>query len=132
MTWIIVEFKRGLAQLRRWQTWAAIALFGFIGVLAYQVGRMALWTDSTLTYLRVSTRPCRQLTNGMIIGLFFGMIFLLFFAVLSMGEIQRYIQLSQRGATYQARRALALGVGWGALAVAIAVAGLYFFSTTCH
>lgn len=132
MTWIIVEFKRGLAQLRRWQAWAAIVLLGFFGMLAYQVGRMALWTDSILTYLRVSTHPCRQLTDGMIIALFCGMIFFFFSAVLSMGEVQRYIQLNQRGTTYQARRALASGAGWGALAMAIAVAGLYFFSTTCH
>ncbi|MDR1994383.1 hypothetical protein [Azonexus sp.] len=132
MTWIIVEFKRGLAQLQRWQTWAVIALLGFFGVLAYQIGRMALWTDSILTYLRVSTRPCRQLTNGMIIALFCGMIFLLFFAVLSMGEVQRYIQLNQRGATWEARRALVSGIGWGVLTAAIAIAGLYFFSTTCH
>ncbi|MCL2635377.1 MAG: hypothetical protein FWD50_01950 [Betaproteobacteria bacterium] len=132
MTWVIVEFKRALAHLRRWQTWAAIALIGFFGVLAYQVGRMALWTDSILTYVGVSTRPCRQLTDGIIIALFCGMLFFLFAAVLSLGEVQRYLQLDQRGATHQARRALASGAGWGALAAAIAGAGLYFFSTACR
>ena len=132
MTWVIVEFKRALAHLRRWQTWAASALLGFFGVLAYQVGRMALWTDSILIFRRASTHACRQLTNGIIIAAFCGMIFFLFTAVLSLGEVQRYIELDQRGATRQARRALASGAGWGALAAAIAGAGLYFFSTACR
>ncbi len=132
MSWIIAEFKHALAQLQRWQTWAVIFLLGFFGVLAYHLGRMALWTDSVLTFLRVNTHSCRQLTDGIVIALFCGMIFFLFTAVLSMGEVQRYIQFTQRGATYQARRALASGIGWAALTAVIAIAGLYFFSTTCR
>lgn len=132
MTWIIEEFKRGLAQLQRWQTWAVIGLIGFFGLLAYLVGRQALRTDSVLTFLRVSAHSCRELTNGVIIFLFCGMIFFLFSAVLALGELQRYIQLHQRGATHQGRQALRQGCGWGAFAATIAVAALYFFNTYCR
>jgi amino acid transporter len=131
MNWIIEKLKRGLSRLLQWQTWAVIALFCFFGTLAYLVGSMALWTDSNLNFLHAPTRACRQLTNGMIISLFCGMIFVVFFAVLGMGEIQRYIEFNRHGATREARRALFSGIGWGVLTAAVAIAGLLFFSTAC-
>lgn len=132
MTWIIEEFKRGLAQLQRWQTWAVLGLLGFFALLAYLVGRMALRTDSVLTFLRISSNSCRELTNGIIIFLFCGMIFFLFSAALTLGELQRYIDLRQRGATHQARQALLWGGGWGAVAALIAISALIFFNRYCR
>jgi hypothetical protein len=132
MNWIIEKFKQILVSLGQWQTWAVIVLLGFFGTLAWNIGRMALWTDTIVVRARGPARACRQLNNGMILGLFFGMIFVVFFAVLSMGEVQRYIELTRRGATWEARRALLQGIGWGVLTAIIAFIGLYFFSTTCR
>ncbi|MCL2523387.1 MAG: hypothetical protein FWF20_04810 [Betaproteobacteria bacterium] len=132
MIWIIEKFKRGLAQLRHWETWVVIVLLGLFVTLAYHLGRMALWTDSKLSELGIFSHACRQLNNGLIIGLFGGMIFFLFTAVLSLGEVQRYIQFNRRGATYQARWALIRGGAWGLLAAIIAITGLFFFSTICR
>ncbi len=132
MSWIIEDFKRALLQLRRWQTWATIGLIGFFALLAYLVGRLALKTDSVLTYLRVSAHSCRDFSNGVIIFLFCGMIFFLFTAVVTLGEAQRYFQFRQRGATLQAHQALKGCGAWGFVAVSIAVSGLIFFNKYCR
>lgn len=132
MTWIIEDIKRTVVQLKRWQTWAGIGLISLFALLAYLVGRHALRTDSVLTYLRVSAHSCREFTNGIIIFLFCGMIFFLFTAVLTLGELQRYFQFRQRGASHQANQAMLWGCGWGFVALAIAIAGLVFFNTFCR
>jgi hypothetical protein len=132
MTWLIEEFTRFFAQLRRWQTWAAIGVLSVFGLLAYLVARLALRTDSVLTFLRVSANSCRELTNGIIIFLFCGMIFFMFSAVLTLGELQRYLQFRQRGATHQARQALIGGCCYACLAIGIAVSALVFFNSYCR
>lgn len=132
MNWIVEDVKRIAAQLKRGQTWAGIGLIAVFALLAYLVGRLALRTDSVLTFLRVSAYSCRELTNGVIIFLFCGMIFFLFTAVLTLGELQRYFDFKQRGATHQARQALLWGSGWGVVAIGIAIAALIFFNTFCR
>ncbi|PKO33588.1 MAG: hypothetical protein CVU34_11550 [Betaproteobacteria bacterium HGW-Betaproteobacteria-7] len=132
MTWIIEELQRVLAQLRRWQTWAAIGVITLFALLAYLVGRLALRTDSVLTFLRVSAYSCHELTNGIIIFLFCGMIFFMLSAVLTLGELQRYFHLRQRGATHQARQALLWCSGYACLAIGIAVSALVFFNSFCR
>jgi hypothetical protein len=132
MIWIVEDVKRIATQLKRWQTWAGIGLIAVFALLAYLVGRLALRTDSVLTFLRVSAYSCRELTNGVIIFLFCGMIFFLFTAVLTLGELQRYFDFRQRGATHQARQALLWGSGWGFVAIGIAVTALIFFNTFCR
>lgn len=132
MTWIFEDLKRILAQLRRWQTWAAIGLLAVFAILAYLVARLALRTDSVLTFLKVSAYSCRELTNGIIIFLFCGMIFFLFTAVLTLGELQRFFEYRQRGATHQARQSLIWGCGFGCLSVGIAISALVFFNSYCR
>jgi uncharacterized SAM-binding protein YcdF (DUF218 family) len=132
MTWIFEELRRLLAQLRRWQTWAVIGVITLFALLAYMVGRLAMRTDSVLIFLRVSANSCRDLTNGIIIFLFCGMIFFMFAAVLTLGELQRYFQFRQRGATHQARQALVWSGGYACLAIAIAVSALVFFNSFCR
>jgi hypothetical protein len=132
MTWLIEEFNRFFAQLRRWQTWAVIGVLAVFALLAMLVGRLALRTDSVLTFLRVSAHSCRDLTNGVIIFLFCGMIFFMFSAVLTLGELQRYFQFRQRGATHQARQALLWGCCYACLAIGIAVSALVFFNSYCR
>lgn len=132
MTWIIEEFTRLIAQLRRWQTWAVIGVLTIFSLLAYLVARLALRTDSVLTFLRVSANSCRDLTNGIIIMLFCGMVFFALTSVLTLGELHRYFDLRQRGATRQARQALLWGCAWGSLAIGIAVSALAFFNTYCR
>lgn len=132
MLWIIEDFKRALLQLKRWQTWATIGLIGIFALLAYLVGRLALKTDTVLTYLRATTHSCRDFSNGVIIFLFCGMIFFLFTAVVTLGEVQRYFQFRQRGATRQARQALVWGCGGGFVAVSIAISALILFNKYCR
>ena len=75
---------------------------------------------------------CRELTNGTIIAMFCGMIFFGFTAVLTLGEIQRFLAFRQRNAYRQARQALFWGVGWGLVALGIAVGALVFFGQYCR
>lgn len=132
MNWIIDDLKNALAQLKRWQTWLVIGLLGTFALLAYLVGKVALKTDALLSFLRHTTGSCRQLTNLNIILLFCGMIFFFFSAVLTLGEIQRYIEFRQRGADYQARQAVFWAIGWGSVTIGIAIAALVFFNSFCR
>lgn len=132
MNWIVEDLKNALAQLKRWQTWLGIGLIGFFALLAYLVSRYAFRTDSVLNFMRHTAGACREMTNGIIIFMFCGMIFFLFFVVLTLGEIQRHFHLKQRGAHFQARQSLLWGVGWGAVACAMAIAALIFFNSYCR
>jgi hypothetical protein len=132
MAWIINDIKRALAQLRRWQTWLVIGLIILFALLAYMVGQFAFKTDSILMYLRHTAGACREMTNGIIIFLFCGMIFFLFTALLTLGEMQRYFELKQRAAHFQARQTLRWGLGWGSVAICIAIGALVFFNTYCR
>ena len=132
MKWIIEDLHRALAQLQRWQTWAAIALLGTFAGLAYLVSRFALRTDAILVFLNRSGSSCRELTNGFIIFLFCGMIFFALTSVLTLGEFQQFLQHKERGARKQARQALLWVMCWAFVAMAIAVAALVFFSHYCR
>jgi len=132
MTWITEEFQRLLAQLRRWQTWAVVGVITLFALLAYLVARFALRTDSVLTFLRVSANSCRDLTNGIIIFLFCGMIFFILTALLTLGELQRYFQYRQHRATHQARQSLIWGCCYAGLAICMAISALVFFNHYCR
>ncbi|WP_428827670.1 hypothetical protein ACLIKD_06650 [Azonexus sp. IMCC34842] len=132
MIWIIEDIKDALAQLKRWQTWLAIGLIVLFAWLAFLVGSHALKTDSVLLFIRHSASTCREMTNGVIIFLFCGMIFFLFLALLTLGELQRYVQFKQRRAYHQARQTLFWGIAWGVTAISIAIAALVFFNTYCR
>lgn len=132
MKWIIEDLKTAFAQLQRWQTWLAIGLIGLFALLAFLVGSFAFKTDSILTFVRHSANNCGQMTNGIIITLFCGMIFFLFTALLTLGELQRYLKYKSRGARYHTRQALIWGIFWGVLAVSIAIGALVFFNAYCR
>jgi len=132
MTWIIEDIKRALVQLKRWQTWLGIGLITLFGLLAYMISQFAFKTDSVLIFFRHTAGACREMTNGIIIFLFCGMIFFLFTALLTLGELQRYFELKQRGAHFQARQTLFWGIGWGVCALALAIASLIFFNIYCR
>jgi len=132
MAWIITDIKRALAQLRRLQTWLVIGLISLFGLLAYMVSQFAFKTDSVLMFLRHTAGACREMTNGVIIFLFCGMIFFLFTALLTLGEMQRYFELKQRAAHFQARQSLRGGLGWGGAALGIGNGSLIFFNTYCR
>ncbi len=132
MKWIVEDFQRALAQLQRWQTWAALALLGTFAGLAYLVSRFALRTDAILVFLNRSGGACRELSNGFIIFLFCGMIFFALTSVLTLGEFQQFLQHKERGAHRQARQAILWGSLWAGLALLIAVAALVFFSRYCR
>lgn len=132
MKWIIQDIKNALAQLKRRETWVGIGLIALFGLLAYAVALFAFRTDSVLMFLRHTVGSCREMTNGIIIFLFCGMIFFLFTALLTLGEFQRYVEFKQHGAHYQARQTMFWGIGWGALAITIAVSALVFFNSYCR
>jgi len=132
MSWLINDIKGALSQLRRWQTWLAIGLISLFALLAYLVGRFAFKTDAVLMFRLHTSGACREMTNGIIIFLFCGMIFFLFTALLTLGEVQQYFEFKQRGAHFQARQSLWWSLGWGSTAIGIAIAALVFFSTYCR
>jgi hypothetical protein len=132
MSWIIKDIKTAFAQLKLWQTWTAIGLIALFALLAYLVGSFALKTDSVLLFVRHTASACREMTNGVIIFLFCGMLFFLFTALLTLGELQRYVQFKQRNAHHQARQTLFWGIAWGVTAISIAIAALIFFTTYCR
>ena len=128
----IDDLKDALAQLGRWQTWLAIGLISLFGLLAYFVAGFAFKTDSVLMFLRNSAYACREMTNGIIIFLFCGMIFFLFASLLTLGELQQYLEHKQRGADFEARHSLIWGAGLGVFAIGIAIAALIFFNSYCR
>ncbi len=132
MKWLISEISNIVTQLGRWQTWVGIALIGTFLGLAYLVSLYAFRTDALLVFMHRAGAACRELTNGTIIAMFCGMIFFVFTAVLTLGEIQRFLEFGQRGAHYQARQSLLWGIGWGAVTMGIAVGALVFFSQYCR
>jgi hypothetical protein len=132
MKWIIEEISSAFAQLKRWQTWLVIGLISVFAGLAYLIGSFAFRTDGLLLFLHRTAGACREMNNGVIIFMFFCMIFFLLTALLTLGEFQRYVQFKQRAAHYQASRALYWGIGWAFAAISIAVAVLVFFNRYCR
>lgn len=132
MKWIIDDLISLLGELRKGKTWVAIGLICLFALLAYTVAQFAFKTDAILVYLRNTASACREMTNGIIIFLFCGMIFFLFTALLTLGEVQRYFVLKERGAHKQVRQTIIWGGVWGGVALTIAIAALIFFKTYCH
>ena len=132
MKWLIDEIGAVLSQLKRWQTWLGIGLIGFFAGLTYLVASFAFKTDSILVFMHRTGASCREMTNGTIIAMFFGMIFFAFSTILTLGEVQRYLQYKQRAAHHQIRQSLVWGIVWGMVAVSIALGALIFFSQYCR
>jgi hypothetical protein len=132
MNWFIEEISSLFAELRRWQTWLVIGLISLFAGLAFLIGSFALRTDGVLLFLHRTAGECRELTNGIIIFMFCGMIFFMFAALLTLGEFQRFFQFQQCAAHYQARRALYGGIGWAVATICIAVSALVFFNRYCR
>lgn len=132
MKWLTEEVSRLFKQLQRWQTWAVIGMICVFAGLAYSVGSFAFRTDGILLFLHRTAGACRELSNGIIIFMFCGMMFFMLTALLTLGEFQQYVQFKQRAAHYQARRALYWGIGWASVAISISVAALVFFKQYCR
>jgi hypothetical protein len=131
MKWIIDDLLAALAELKRAETWIVLGTLAAFALLAWLVFQFAIRTDSVVRFLRNTVTACREMTNGPIIFLFCGMIFFIFSAVLTFGEMQRFFHYRDVGATFQATSALRGGILWGAIAVTIAVAALIFFNSYC-
>lgn len=132
MKWLIDEIGGALSQLKRWQTWLGIGLIGSFAGLAYLMAALAFKTDAILVFMHRTGASCREMTNGTIIAMFFGMIFFAFSAILTLGEVQRYLQYKQRAAHHQTRQSLIWGVVWGTVALGISMGALVFFSQYCR
>jgi hypothetical protein len=132
MNWLINDLKDLWTELRRWETWIGIGIISVFGLLAFMIASFAFKTDSVLAFLRHTASACREMTNGIIVFLFCGMIFFLFSALLTLGEYQQYLEFKKHGARHQARQALIWGAGWGGFGVSLAVAALIFFNSYCR
>lgn len=132
MKWIIDDLLAALAQLKRAETWIFLGILGGFGLLSWGVFQFAIRTDSVVRFLRNTAASCRELSNGPIIFLFCGMIFFVFAAVITFGELQRYFHFREVGASRQARAAMLHGIFWFVLAAAIAISALIFFNTYCR
>ena len=131
MKWILDDILSALDALKRGATWVVIAMISAFALLAYGILHFALQTDSVLRHLKYSMAACREMTNGPIILLFCGMIFFLFAAAVTLGEVQRYFHFSSRKGKHETQQALKHGIGWGTFAVSIAIGGLIFFNMNC-
>lgn len=131
MKWILDDIRSALAELKRGSTWVVIGLISLFGLLAYTIFQFAVRTDSVLRYLKFTMASCREMTNGPIIFLFCGMIFFLFSAAVSLGEVQRYYHFKTVGSKREASQAMKHGIGWGSFAIIIAIGGLTFFKMNC-
>ncbi|HLO63785.1 MAG TPA: hypothetical protein VK165_12575 [Azonexus sp.] len=132
MKWIVDDILRAIEALKRWQTWLGIGLISIFAGLAYLVTSYSFQTDAVLIYLHRTAASCQTLSNGMIIAMFFSMIFFTFSAVLTLGEFQRYVDYKRRAAHHQARQSLIWGIVWIITAISIAVAALVFFTRYCR
>ena len=132
MNWIIDDINSALAQLKRWETWLVLGLISVFVGLAYLIGSFAFRTDALLVFLHRTAGACRELTNGMIISMFCGMIFFLFAALLALGEFQQYFEFKQRNAHHQAHQSLLWGIGWSLGTIGVAIGTLVFFSQYCR
>lgn len=131
MKWILDDIRSALAELKRGSTWLVIGLIALFGLLAYAVFHFAVKTDSVLRTLKFTMASCREMTNGPIIFLFCGMIFFLFSAAVTLGEVQRYYVFRNRGSTREAAQAMKHGFGWGAFAISLAIGGVTYFKINC-
>jgi hypothetical protein len=129
---LINDIKDAFAELLRWQTWLVIGLILLFSLLAYMVTQIAFKTDAVLMFLNHNSSACNQMTNGVIITLFCGMMFFFLTCVLTLGEFQQYFTLKEQKANYEARRSLWWGIGWASFAVGLAVSALIFFSSFCR
>ena len=132
MKWILDDIRSAFAELKRGSTWLVLGLIAFFALLTYAVFRFAIRTDSVLLHLKYTMSSCREMTNGPIIFLFCGMIFFLFSAAVTLGEVQRYYDFISRGSKRDAAQARKHGIGWGIFAVIIAIGGLTFFMMNCR
>lgn len=132
MKWIVDELGRLAAELKRKETWIGIGVISLFTVLAFLIVSFAFRTDSVLLYLHHSVVACREMTNGTIIFLFCCMMFLMFFIVLTLGELQRYFNFRDMQANRDAEQALKGGLIWGGVAIATAMAMLIFFNMYCR
>lgn len=132
MKWLLEDIYRAFLYLKRWQTWLFIGLFSLFAGLAYLVSRFAFRTDSLLIYLHRTAGACREMSNGAIMFMFFGMIFFALMALLTIGEFQQFFEFRERGAHHQAKMSLRWAIGWCLFAIAIAISALVFFSRYCR
>lgn len=130
--WIIDDLRRAWRALLNWQTWIVILILTVLGILAYMVSRMALRTDSILTFLHQTSANCREINNIQIIALFSGTIFFILGGVLTLGELQRHFQAKKHKIMREARSARNAAIGWAALTIILASAALIFFKNYCR
>ncbi|MBK7415110.1 MAG: hypothetical protein IPJ38_08375 [Dechloromonas sp.] len=131
MKWILDDIRSAFAALKESSTWLVIGMIALFALLAYAIFQYAIRTDSVLRNLKYTMAACREMTNGPIIFLFCGMMFFLFSAAVTLGEIQRYYHFRRIGSKHEMRQAMKHGIGWGSFAITIAVCGLVFFSMNC-
>lgn len=132
MKWLVDDIKNAFSQLMRWQTWGGIGLISLFGLLAYLISGFAFKSDSVLKLLRHTAYACNQMTNGIIIFMFCGMIFFLFTALLTLGEFQQFLEFKRRSALHQAHKALMWGIGWATFAISLAIGTLFFLNSNCR
>jgi hypothetical protein len=131
MKWILDDIRSAFAELKKGSTWLVIGMIGLFALIAFAIFSFAIRTDSVLRNLKYTMAACREMTNGPIIFLFCGMMFFLFSATVTFGEIQRYYHFRRIGSKFEMRQAMKHGIGWGVFAISIGVSGLVFFKMNC-
>lgn len=129
---LLEEIERGIDALKRKETWIVIGIIALFGLLLVLITRFAFRTDNILIYAHRTAAACREMTNATIIGLFCGMIFFFFSSVLTLGELQRYFYFKRINAYREAESAMRGLLVHFCITLALAGAGLAFFSFYCR
>ncbi len=132
MKWILDDIRSAFAELKRGSTWLVIGLISLFAFFAYAIFQFAIRTDSVLRNLKYTMAACREMTNGPIIFLFCGMIFFLFSAAVSLGEVQRYFHFRERNSKHEMAQSMKHGIGWSLFAISLAIGGLIYFNIYCR
>lgn len=129
--WIADDFRHMIAQLKKVETWVLLGILTIFFLLAFFATRLALCSDAMLRALHPAMAFCREMGNSGVVLMFFGMIFFGLTVLATLGEFFSYIDSKRQQDHYNARQALKSTAGWGAAALTIGLAVLFFLDSRC-
>ena len=129
--WIRADIKSIIEQLKQPETWVLLGILVIFFLLAFFGTRIALRSDTMLRALHPGTAICRELGENAVAFIFVGMIFFGLTALATIGEFFSYMESKRCKAQYAMKAALRGTAGWGAAALSIGLAIVYFLDSHC-
>ena len=129
--WIGDDFRRLVTHLQRSDTWILIGIAVIFGAITYYSFQFALRLDFMMRLRHLSEAACREIGNGATAFLFFGTLFFALTITMVFGEFARHLDYKRRQAHMHARSAAWQCAGWGAFALTIGLAMMFFLQSQC-